>query len=85
MADERRDVQAERGGEEDLQPGAARRADRDLGTRRRLLERVGDQLAEQSQSADGQRDRPGWYGSMRSLASMLGEPLHPNWNLNAYA
>jgi predicted Zn finger-like uncharacterized protein len=28
--------------------------------------------------------RAGWYGSMRSLASMLGESLHPNWDLNAY-
>ncbi len=28
--------------------------------------------------------RPGWYGSMHSLASLLGEPLHPHWDLNAY-
>ena len=25
-----------------------------------------------------------WYGAMRNLAGMLGEPLHPNWDLNAY-
>ena len=25
-----------------------------------------------------------WYGAMRNLASMLGEPLYPNWDLNAY-
>jgi len=28
--------------------------------------------------------RAGWFGPMRSLASLLGEPLRPNWNLNAY-
>ena len=26
----------------------------------------------------------GWFGPMRSLSSMLGEPLHPHWDLGAY-
>jgi predicted Zn finger-like uncharacterized protein len=26
----------------------------------------------------------GWFGPMRSLSSLLGEPLRPNWDLNAY-
>ena len=25
-----------------------------------------------------------WYGSMQRLAALFGEPLHPNWDLNAY-
>jgi Protein of unknown function (DUF3426) len=28
--------------------------------------------------------RAGWFGPMRHLSSMLGEPLHPNWDLSAY-
>jgi len=28
--------------------------------------------------------RPAWYGSMQRLAALFGEPLHPNWDLNAY-
>jgi len=28
--------------------------------------------------------RPGWYGPMQGLAGLLGEPLRPNWDLNAY-
>jgi predicted Zn finger-like uncharacterized protein len=28
--------------------------------------------------------RPGWYQPMHGLAAMLGEPLQPNWDLNAY-
>ena len=27
---------------------------------------------------------PAWYGSMQRLAALFGEPLHPNWDLNAY-
>ena len=27
---------------------------------------------------------PAWYGSMQRLAALLGEPLRPNWDLNAY-
>jgi predicted Zn finger-like uncharacterized protein len=26
----------------------------------------------------------GWYGPMQGLAALLGEPLRPNWDLNAY-
>ena len=26
----------------------------------------------------------GWYGSMQRFAALLGEPLRPNWDLNAY-
>ena len=26
----------------------------------------------------------GWFGPMSALSSMLGEPLHPNWDLAAY-
>ncbi len=28
--------------------------------------------------------RAGWFGAMRGLSSMLGEPLHPNWDLGNY-
>lgn len=28
--------------------------------------------------------RAGWFGPMRGLASMFGEPLHPNWDLGNY-
>ena len=40
------------------------------------------------QAANHWRDdlatHPAWYGSMQRLAALLGEPLRPNWDLNAY-
>lgn len=40
------------------------------------------------QAANHWRDdlatHPAWYGSMQRLAALFGEPLNPNWDLNAY-